>query len=164
VPLLLIRWIDKNLEKALCVILTLVMLVVLALAVFSRYVFNISISWSEELSIFCLIWLTYFGSSLAVQDRRHLRVLLTEMFISPRHQKMLDIVCNLIFMGFCIFLAVGTSDMALLAYRTNQTGAATGLPRWIVIMGIPVALVLMTWRLLQDTKKHIAELKVLRKQ
>jgi TRAP-type C4-dicarboxylate transport system permease small subunit len=160
--LFLIRWLNENVEKAICVALTLVMLIVLSLSVFSRYVLNISISWAEELSIFCLIWLTYFGSVLAVQKRRHLRVLVTEFFLSAKHQKTLDIVCNLIFFLFCIFLTLGSYDMTVLAYRTKQIGAATGLPRWIVIAGIPFALSLMAVRLLQDMKKQFKELKELR--
>jgi TRAP-type C4-dicarboxylate transport system permease small subunit len=152
-----VKWFVKNAERVICAVLTLVMLSVLSLAVFSRYVFNMSISWAEELSIFCMIWLTYFGAAIAVQDRRHLRVTVIELFLSAKQKKILNILSNAVFLGFCLFIANGAFKMTILAHGTSQIGVATGIPVWAVIAGMTTAFALMALRLAQDTIKLFAE-------
>ncbi len=41
------------------------MAIVVAVQVFFRYVLNQSLFWSEELARFLLVWLTFFGASVA---------------------------------------------------------------------------------------------------
>lgn len=42
--------------------------------VFFRYVLNDSLSWSEELARYCLIWMSWFGASLALRRGGHIAV------------------------------------------------------------------------------------------
>ncbi len=155
------RWIEANLEKVVVIFLTCVMTVVLFLQVFSRYVFNLSITWSEELSIFCLVWLAYFGAALAVQQRRHLRIEVFVSFLKPRKRKLVDIACNIVFFLFCIFLVYGTYNMTILAKATGQIAAATGLKRWIVFAGLPISFSLIAFRLLQDILRQFREYRLM---
>ena len=155
------RWIGANLEKIVVVFLTSVMTVILFLQVFSRYVFNLSITWSEELSIFCLVWLTYFGAALAVQQRRHLRIEVFVSFLKPRKKKIVDMACNIVFFLFSIFLVYGTYNMTVLAKATGQIAAATGLKRWIVFAGLPISFSLIAFRLLQDLVRQFREYRLM---
>ncbi|WP_026368122.1 TRAP transporter small permease [Aminiphilus circumscriptus] len=155
------RFVLANIEKIITILLTSAMTFVLFLQVFSRYVFNLSISWSEELSIFCLVWLTYFGAALAVKQRRHLRIEVFVSFLSPKKRKIIDILCNVVFFCFCLFLVYGTYNMTMLAKATGQTAAATGLKRWLVFAGLPVSFLLVAIRLLQDMARQFREYRLM---
>ncbi len=144
-------------ERILGFCLTTVMFVSLLLQVISRYVFNMSLIWTEEVSLFAVVWLAYIGASMAVIRRRHLRIDLVVMHLSPSKRKIIDICCNLVFFAMVVFLTYGSFNMTALAKRTGQVAAATGWPRWIVIAGMPFAFGLMSLRLVQDTLKHIRE-------
>jgi len=64
-------------------ILTLIMF----LQVLFRYVFNNSLTWSEELAKFIFIWITFLGASICLRDGIHLKVdFLTEKL--PGKQKL----------------------------------------------------------------------------
>lgn len=55
--------------------LTLIMF----LQVLFRYIFNNSLTWSEELSKFIFIWITFLGAAICFRDGIHLKVdILTE--------------------------------------------------------------------------------------
>lgn len=65
--------VTQALNAALIVLMGL-MVIVIFTQVFSRYVVGSSISWTEELARYLLIYLTFIGSAVAVREHAHLRV------------------------------------------------------------------------------------------
>ena len=154
----ILRWLEKNIEKAIVTISTTVLLVSCFLGVISRYVFNMSLTWTEEAALFSLLWLAYFGSALSVTRRRHLRIeLLPMLLFGERGQKIVLILVNVVFFGFALFIAKGTFEMMMLAKNTHQVFAATGIPRWISIAAVPAAFSVIALRVFQDTMRHWRE-------
>jgi len=51
------------------------MLFIVCFQVFTRKVLGFSLSWTEELARFLLIWITFVGSALAVRNRAHMGIL-----------------------------------------------------------------------------------------
>jgi TRAP-type C4-dicarboxylate transport system permease small subunit len=157
----LLHWLDENIEKIFILFTTMVMLCLLATAVFSRYVMNMSITWAEEISLFGMVWLVYFGASYAAKYRRHIRITIIRDMLPIKTQKLLDIFLNIIFFVFMAFLLYGSINMTILAYETKQAAAASGFPRWIGIAALPVAFTLTCIRLVQDTKKLCQDYSIL---
>lgn len=154
----ILKWLDGNLEKLVAAISTTVILVSCFLGVVSRYVFNMSLTWTEEVTLFAIIWLAYFGSALSVARRRHLRVELIPMFfLKKKGQKVLSILVNVIFLGFAIFIVKGSFDVMMVAKNTNQVFAATGIPRWTSIAAVPIGFAVIALRVFQDTVRHWRE-------
>jgi TRAP-type C4-dicarboxylate transport system permease small subunit len=56
-----------RLTERACAALLIVMVAVMLLQVFCRYVLNASLSWSEELTRLLFVWLTFLGFGLAAQ-------------------------------------------------------------------------------------------------
>lgn len=63
------RIVDAVLVVLLCLMVGLIMYQVLG-----RYVFNYSISWSEEAANFALVWMTLLGAGLAMRNRTHVGI------------------------------------------------------------------------------------------
>ncbi|MCR0487393.1 TRAP transporter small permease subunit, partial [[Clostridium] innocuum] len=59
----IIRWLDDNLEEALLIALLVMMTLLMGLQVFSRYILNASLSWSEELTRYLFIWSGFLSIS-----------------------------------------------------------------------------------------------------
>ena len=150
---------SNTFERYIIIFVTTVMGCSLFLQVVSRYVFNFSITWAEEVSIFGMVWLAYFGSALAVTQRKHIRILLLPQMFSERVQKIVDIFSNIVFFVICVLLVYGTYNLTALAYDTGQVAAATRLPRWIIFAGMPIAFSLNAVRLVQDTMRCLKEYK-----
>lgn len=154
----ILRWLDENLEKTVAVVSTTVLIVSCFLGVVSRYVFNMSLTWTEEAALFALLWLAYFGSAISVTRRRHLRIeLLPMIFFKEKGQKIFCILVNIVFFGFALFIVKGTFGMMMLAKNTHQVFAATGIPKWTSIAAVPVAFSVIAFRVVQDTVRHWQE-------
>lgn len=159
----LLKWLDQNLERIIVIISTIVLLTASFLGVVTRYLFNMSLTWTEEISLFALIWLAYFGAAISVVRRRHLRIELVPLLLFDKYgQKIVNILVNIVFFCFALFIIKSTFEMMLLAYRTNQVFAATGIRRWTSIAAVPTAFLVVALRVVQDTLRHIVEYKAMR--
>ena len=74
-----LHWLDENVEQYLCVVLLGVFTTILFIQVVMRYVFNNSLSWSEELARYLFIWLCFIGVSFGAKQMKHLKI---DVFIS----------------------------------------------------------------------------------
>ena len=160
----ILRWLESNIEKTIVAISTTVLLVSCFLGVVSRYVFNMSLTWTEEASLFSLLWLAYFGSALSVTRRRHLRIeLLPMLLFGERGRKIVSMLVNVVFFGFALFILKGSFEMTMLSKNKNQVFSATGLHRGISIAAVPAAFAVIALRVFQDTLRHWREYKAMKK-
>lgn len=58
-----------SIEKVLALILALTLMVSMVGGFFFRYVFKNPLLWSDELAIFCLIWITFIGGSMVLKEK-----------------------------------------------------------------------------------------------
>ena len=74
------QWLDFNLEKVLCSILMMALILLLSYESIGRYVavsimhLNPDLSWTEELARAVFIWLTYLAVPLSIRNRDLIRV------------------------------------------------------------------------------------------
>lgn len=59
----IISWLDSYLEEALLGIFLIAMTLIMGIQVFSRYVLQTSLSWSEELTRYLFIWSGFLSVS-----------------------------------------------------------------------------------------------------
>ena len=55
-----------------CAVLLTVMVVTIFAQVLARYVFLASTPWSEEIAVYCFIWVVLFGTGIGVREHSHL--------------------------------------------------------------------------------------------
>ena len=126
------RWIEYLLFG-----LGLTMTLVVAAQVLSRYVFNHSLFWSEELARYLLVWLSFLGASVAYRRKVHpgIDILQTKM---PAPLQKISIIAvhlaSLTLFGVMIFFGCRFAYFVRL-----QISPALYLPKWIVFGIIPVS-------------------------
>ena len=125
------RWVEVLLS-----VLGLGMALVVAAQVFSRYVLNHSLFWSEELARYLLVWLTFLGASSAYHRGLHPGVDILWVRMSPRMQRTAAVVVHAASMTlFGIMIWFGWR----FAYFVRlQISPALGLPKWVLFGIIPV--------------------------
>ena len=112
------------LEVALCGILV-AMVVVTFSQVVSRYLLHHSLSWSEELARFLLMWLAMLSAAYGFKTRSHfaLTFIVNRFGAGPRR-----IVGLLVTLAMAVFLVVFTVKAVELTQSvTGRTGPGTGL-------------------------------------
>ncbi|HRV99007.1 MAG TPA: TRAP transporter small permease, partial [Aminobacteriaceae bacterium] len=70
--------------------------VLIFIQVVMRYVFQNSLSWSEELARYIFLWQTWVGASYAVRMRRHFRVEMLVDLMKGRLRKWYELVVLLV--------------------------------------------------------------------
>lgn len=91
-----------------------------------RYFFNSGITWSEEISRYLFVWLTFLGAIGAFKDKEHLGV---DMLVKrlPTGLKKVALVISDLLMLYVLYLVLdGSWKMTLI--NLHSKAPATGLP------------------------------------
>ena len=125
VALKVLKWLNDNLEKYCCVVLMSVMTLIIFIQVVARYVFQNSLSWSEELARYLFIWLVYLGISYGCLMRKHIKIDAALGLFPKKARKYVVIIGDLFFLAFAVYVAYTG-----LFYSLNQTrvSSAMGIP------------------------------------
>lgn len=117
--------IEKVLKYA-AVVIVLLMLLALAAQVFLRYVFGVSLSWSEELALLGFGWVIVIATSIGVRRMTHARMDLLLNVLPSSLQWVLERLIALMLCGLGLFLAYYGWDY--MVETRGATSAAIGFP------------------------------------
>lgn len=82
------------------VLLLALMVALVCVGVFFRYVLNASLAWYDEFASYLLVWLTFYGAVVASYRRRHIGFEVLVDKLDPRVRRMADLVGEFFVLGF----------------------------------------------------------------
>lgn len=121
-----------------------------------RYVFKNSLSWSEELTRYLFLWMSWVGASYAVRCRSHFRVTLLLDMLKGKVREAYELLILLIWLGFGVFMTYQGGRMSLLLWQRGQLSAAMEIPMALAYASVPFGCALMTLRLALDFKDTLS--------
>ena len=145
----IVQWLDRNLEGALAGFLLAVVVLLISLNVFMRYVLEASLSWGEELTLWIFVWFVWLAASYAFRHRRHVRITIFRDFLGTRGQRWLDIVADLLILIFLAVLVFECVKLMNLPFVVTQKSVVLGLPIPLLYASAPVGAALSFVRVLQ---------------
>lgn len=113
-----------------------------------RYATDVSFAFTEEVSVFLLVVLTFVGTSLAFATDDHIRIVFLVRRLGPWGQRLCDglsLAATVLLFGTLLYYG------ALLAweeYSWGETSPALGLPSWIYTVWLPVLAAVVLARVL----------------
>ncbi|MEI3347983.1 MAG: TRAP transporter small permease [Dysosmobacter sp.] len=144
-----LKFLDENLEKMLCVVFLALMSIIIVLQVFFRYVLNNSLSWSEELARYLFIWMIYVGISYGVKLDKHICVDAVYTFMPKGIKRGYAIVAYVLFLIFAVAIIYYGILVVGMQITSGQVSPAMGLPMQYVYVAPVVGMVLTVIRLVQ---------------
>lgn len=130
-------WMDKILSIACAVLLTFMTVLVL-IQVFSRYILNSPVAFTEELVRYSLIWTGFIGAAYAFSTREHMSLtLIRDKFIGKAHTALLVVIDGLILLMAIFVFTIGGFKLAVSASR--EFSALLGIPRSLVYSIAPIS-------------------------
>lgn len=138
-----------NFEEYISTVLFIALIVLCFLQILFRFVFNFSLSWTEELSRYVFIALVYFAASLAIIRGAHVRVEVIDGFVKGTRKKILDSCIDLSFAAFMVWIGYYGLEISVDALAIEQTTPALEWQAGWVYAIVPVTFYLMALRLLQ---------------
>ncbi len=84
-----------------------IMTIIIIIQVFMRYLFLYSLSWSEEVARYLMIWVAFLGASLALKYGFHIGVEFVTTRIPEKARLHVNLVAKLSILVFLIFFTIG---------------------------------------------------------
>ncbi len=140
--------------KFLSVVVFIALCVVVSVQVVSRYVFNYSFAWAEELPIFIFLWASFLAAATAYRDGAHLSVdFIADRFPTglQRPLRLINLSLSLLFMVL-LFYYEGYMTLSV----RESTFVVLKISKAFCYMGIPVSCVIFALFIIE---KLIRELK-----
>ena len=135
----MIRLLQKATEFFTAILLSAVVIVVI-LQVLGRYVFEISLSWPEELARYLLVWLVFIGAAATVGAKEQLVVdTLSELGSTQVKRAVLILGILGSLAGVIVLL---NAAMPLFGPASRTVSPATNIPMGWVYLSLPVGGVL----------------------
>jgi len=106
--------------------------------VFMRYLFNSPFVWLEEVQLWLMVWVVFYGGSAAVRTGNHVAIeFIVEKF--PKRMHKLVTACEVLVIGFVLWF-LSTNSIALIQ-QYIKTGRVTNLlhiPYVLIYSAVPI--------------------------
>ena len=154
-----LKFLDKHLEEFIMVLLLSSIVVIMLFQIIRRYIFNDSLSWSEEFCRYCYNWMRFVAFSYSARLGSDLRV---DALISMLPQgcrniiEIINLILCIMVAGFLFYHSFGTVAGVM---ETGEASVALKLPMQYVYAASVVGYGLGTVRYIQRLVLFILGLK-----
>ncbi len=117
-------------------------------SVCARYIFHWSLDWSDEISVYAVVWSVFLGISSLVKKDEHVRVDLFIDKFSDKRKNILHIYHTLLGLLFVFAMIYGGYLFVQKAYSANITSESyLKFPMWIPYLIMPIGSILLALRM-----------------
>jgi C4-dicarboxylate transporter DctQ subunit len=149
----LIRTVWDNVEEGALCLLLFFMVTITFVTVITRYVFDLPLSYIDQLVPNMFVWVTFLGASAAVKRHAHLGLSLLYDLFPAGGRAALDALillgCGAFFLGTAWYGAKIVSMQ-----MENRLTTSLGYPSWFVGLAAPVGSVLFVVRAVEAWARH----------
>jgi TRAP-type C4-dicarboxylate transport system permease small subunit len=141
---------DARIERWLAALALAVICLISLANVVVRYATDASFAFTEEISIFLLVVLTFAGGAVAMRRNGQIRIALLEDKF-PRLRTPLILfqwLCGMAVLGLVVWFG---GMFTWEEYQWESLSPGMGLPNWWYVVWLPVLALAMAWRLCQMT-------------
>jgi TRAP-type C4-dicarboxylate transport system permease small subunit len=124
--------------------LLVALVVVTSLQVFTRYVLNAPLTWTEELARMLFTWIVFLGAALLLKRGSHITIDILARSLAPGPRRWLLVVSHLITLTVVGILAV--KGFRLVQITGASESPALGIPWVYVYAAFPIGMSLMALR------------------
>ena len=112
-------------------------------------VYDINLTWAQELCIYMFVWMAKFGAAYGVRTGIHVGVDVIVNILRPSLRR--KVIFFSLMCGALFTFVVGTmgAKFVIGLYPTDQVSPDMELPRWAVFLCVPLGSYLMCFRFLQ---------------
>ncbi|PUU91749.1 MULTISPECIES: TRAP transporter small permease [Halanaerobium] len=129
-------WLGK-ITLFVVIILTGILVITVLTGVFFRYIIRDSLSWTEELARYLMIWAALLAVSVGIKDKEHVGIQLLIKQFPPRITKLITFIVyiiTIVFLGVLTFKGYQVADRA-----KSQLSLALNISMYWPLMSIPVS-------------------------
>lgn len=127
-----------SIERALGAVAMGLIFVISFANVVVRYATDVSFAFTEEFSVFLLVFMTFVGASLAFATDENIRIAFFVNKLPPRGRLVCDVIAGLgSFLMFALIVWY-SGELTWDEYRFGETSPGLGYPTWIYTIWLPI--------------------------
>ncbi len=127
-----------RLDEALCALAMAAICAISLANVVVRYLTDVSFAFTEEYSVFLLVFMTLIGSATAFASDGHIRILFFRDLLPPRQRRFLDAFALLLSALLFVMVLYYGALFALDEWEFEETSPGLGYPNWIYTVWLPL--------------------------
>ena len=146
----MLKALDDYLEETILLILLVLMTCIMGIQIVSRYIFQNSLTWSEELVRYMFVWSAFLGIPFCIKHGLSIKVdQFRNLFPIPLQKALMYIDKIIIFVLFLVMF-IYSCLVVKASYLSGQTSPAMQIPMWIVQLSVCVSSLLSMMRSIQN--------------
>ena len=146
----MLKALDDYLEETILIILLVTMTGVMGIQIVSRYVFQNSLTWSEELVRYMFVWSAFLGIPFCIKHGLSIKVdQFRNLFPIPL-QKILMYIDKIIIFFLFLVMFIYSCLVVKASYLSGQTSPAMQIPMWMVQISVCISSLLSMIRSIQN--------------
>lgn len=149
-----LRYVCKHIEEILCSIFLVIMVSLVIINVFLRYLFGYSIFWAEEVATICFVWCVFVGASATYKHKMDMGIDILSTKTPPHVQKIVRLLINLILLAinaYIFYMAIIFTNIAW-----NKPTAVLGVSSAALNFALVIAFGLITFYTLRFLYRDIS--------
>ena len=148
------------LEKVVSCLCVITMSILVFINVIFRFVFNNSLAFSDEISTYLFVLMSFMGTAVAARRGAHLGLSIITDKVNPKVRTIIGMIMYGISALFCLLIVIFGVQMVISEYQMGQQSAAMQWPEWIYGSFVPIGAAFATMAFLQgifDMAKTLKE-------
>jgi len=147
------------LEKAIDLLVTITAVIggvftgaitlIVGYAALGRYLLNRPIGWSEEISMYLMVWAVYLGAAYTLKEEAHIGVDVLVSKLKPRLKRAFQLFHYLVGLVFFSILLYQGVEMVSLTLKLDSRSLAIDFPLYLAHLSVPVGSALLFLQCLQ---------------
>lgn len=133
-------------------ILLMLMFLIIVISVFCRYVLFAPIQWSEEVTLFMMIWMGLIGMALALDYEDHVSISFLVDKLNPKLKKIIKYISEIVLFYF-LFIVI--KEGFVLALESNAKSYMLQYPIKYSLLSVPVCFLLMFIFLIKNVLRRV---------
>lgn len=132
-----------------------VMVVASTAQVLFRFVLNLPLGWTEELSRYMFVWSTMLGTSIFIRKREHSSVDVLETYLPKKYRRSLYLLIDVLCLVFFVVMIAGGITVTKVAM--DAVSPALNIPMGLVYISVPVSGLIMFSMTLENIIKSLKD-------
>ncbi len=159
-----IKWLNEHLEEFILAALLIFIVSLMGIQILARYLFNNSLSWSEELTRYAFVWSAFISVSFCIKNQSSIKIEQVSNLFPKTVRKLIELTSLIIIFVFMGILLKTSFEVVQSAMQSGQKSAALRIPMYYVQMSSLVAFALAELRTFQRILALVREFRLAKVQ
>lgn len=138
-----LEWIEKYVTNALPVLFLMLMVAIVFMQVFTRFVFSFSTRWAEELGRYLTIWMVFLAGCSALRKGQLVGIKFVVEKVPKKYKVLIELISNSLILFFLFIMTSFGIQLVLFNFTRKQWSPALQIPIGWIYLAIPISGIIM---------------------